>query len=235
MASMKRSVVARIMPQGGLRHPSRAAVRRGILALWLALALSSVADLTALAQVPPRVEALQTIPRDRLRSVIGGFFDEVSRGAGAALEKALSEFGEPVAYIVGEELSGSVVVGGRHGVGRLYLAATGPIDVTWAALSIGFGLGAEYGRVVMLVYGASDAASIYGNYASVGGSAHLLVGANVTILASDRAKIVFISSGLGLRFSADVSGLRISPRTQDAPPRPPGRVCANPADCSVPR
>ena len=56
--------------------------------------------------------------------------------------------------------------------------------------------GADYGRVIMLVYGLDHAESVFGTYASAGGSAHFLVGANATILASDRARIVLISSGL---------------------------------------
>lgn len=154
------------------------------------------------------------LPRASSRDILGQIdqaFDAASRRVGLAVERSLSLFGEPNAYIIGGELSGSFVVGGRHGVGQLRFADGIPSPVTWSSLSIGIGLGADYGRVIMLVYGLDRHENIFDKYASVGGSAHFLVGANATILTSDHAKIVLISSGLGLRLSGDLSVLRIEP------------------------
>lgn len=128
-------------------------------------------------------------------------------------------------------MSGALVVGGRRGIGQLHFADGSLSSVTWSALSIGIGLGADYGRVTMLVYRLDRSEDIFGTYTSIGGGAHFLVGANATILTADRARIVLISSGLGLRLSGDLSGLRIDPDTGDSPPRPPENICANPADC----
>ncbi len=98
---------------------------------------------------------------------------------------------------------------------------------------VGIGLGADYGRVIMLVYGLDRREDVFGTYASIGGSAHFLAGANATILASPRARIVLISSGLGLRFSGDLSRIRIEPAGAPEILRPPADICPDPAGCAA--
>lgn len=150
------------------------------------------------------------------------------------IERSLALFGEPNAYIVGGELSGSFVVGGRHGSGELRFSDGIPMPVIWTALSVGIGLGADYGRVIMLVYGLDRQEDVFGTYASLGGSAHFLAGANATILASSRARIVLISSGLGLRLSGDLSRIRIEPGGEPETLRPPADICGAPGGCAPP-
>src|ERR1700737_3871076 len=221
-------------------RPARLAVeRRGgfgarplriILAAFLAVTFFAVPG--ACADVGPRPGLLPTASGHDILGLIDQTFDAASRRVGLAVGRSFSMFGEPNAYIIGGEISGSFVIGGRHGVGQLRFAEGIPSPVTWSSLSIGVGLGADYGRVIMLVYGLDRPEHIFGTYVSVGGSAHFLVGANATILTSDRAKIVLISSGLGLRLSGDLSGLRIEPDTDASRPRPSGSICTNPADCA---
>ncbi len=206
--------------------------------LWTALAallaLTFFAIPGARAETSVRPGLLPTAPRRDIMEQIDQTFDAASQRVGLAVERSLSLFGEPNAYIIGGELSGSFVVGGRHGIGQLRFANGIPSPVTWSAFSIGVGLGASYDRVIMLVYGLDRPEHIFGAYASVGGSAHFLVGANATIVASDRARIVLISSGLGLRLSGDLSRLSIEPDTDGDQHRPPGDICGNPADCTRP-
>jgi hypothetical protein len=201
-----------------------------VAALALLLGLATAArgnEAIKPGQLPPT-------PRQAILGTVEQVFDTTSQIVGAAVERSLSLFGEPNAYIAGGELSGSFVVGGRHGVGQLQFADGAPMPVTWSALSIGIGLGADYGRVIMLVYGLDRPEDVFGIYGSVGGSAHFLAGANATILASDRARIVLISSGLGLRLSGDLSRIRIEPAVDTGAPRPPANICASPADCPQP-
>jgi len=75
---------------------------------------------------------------------------------------------------------------------------------------------------------------VFGTYASLGGSAHFLAGANATILASSRARIVLISSGLGLRLSGDLSRIRIEPAGESETLRPPADICGTPGGCAPP-
>ncbi|WP_186418869.1 EipA family protein [Bosea sp. CS1GBMeth4] len=203
----------------------------------LLAALLVLAPLFAQAQAPEgdiRAGQLPTTSRQDIVRLVEGVFDTASRTVSIPIERSLALFGEPNAYIVGGELSGSFVLGGRHGSGELRFSDGNPIPVSWSALSVGIGLGADYGRVIMLVYGLDRREDVFGTYASLGGSAHFLAGANATILASPRARIVLISSGLGLRFSGDLSRIVVEPAGATEQLRPPGRICATPADCAPP-
>lgn len=205
-----------------------------LLAALFATGWSGVA---ALAQgAPPAKEQIKpgqlpTTPRNEIIPLVERVFDTASKTVSIPIERSLALFGEPNAYILGGELSGSFVVGGRHGSGELRFAEGAPEPVVWSALSVGIGLGADYGRVIMLVYGLDRREDVFGTYASIGGSAHFLAGANATILASSRARIVLISSGLGLRFSGDLSRIRIEPAGEPEILRPPANVCPDPAGC----
>lgn len=205
-----------------------------MLAMLLALLPSIAAAQGAVTKGEVRAGQLPTTSRQDIFRMAEGVFDTASRTVSIPIERSLALFGEPNAYIVGGELSGSFVLGGRHGSGELRFSDGVPLPVTWSALSVGIGLGADYGRVIMLVYGLDRQEDVFGTYASLGGSAHFLAGANATILASSRARIVLISSGLGLRFSGDLSRIVIEPAGQQEQLRPPGRICATPADCAPP-
>lgn len=181
-----------------------------------------------------RAGQLPTTSRQDISRLVEGVFDTASKTVSIPIERSLALFGEPNAYIIGGELSGSFVLGGRHGSGELRFSDGIPTPVAWSALSVGIGLGADYGRVIMLVYGLDRREDVFGTYASLGGSAHFVAGVNATILASSRARIVLISSGLGLRFSGDLSRIVIEPAGAQERLRPPGLICATPADCAQP-
>lgn len=221
-------------------HVLRAMAGRFRLCLALAALLAAAQiHIPAFAQGVPQREdirpgQLPTASRHDIARLVEGVFDTASKTVSVPIERSLALFGEPNAYIVGGELSGSFVVGGRHGSGELRFSDGIPMPVIWTALSVGIGLGADYGRVIMLVYGLDRQEDVFGTYASLGGSAHFLAGANATILASSRARIVLISSGLGLRFSGDLSRIVIEPAGPPEQLRPPGLICATPADCAAP-
>ena len=48
------------------------------------------------------------------------FFGTVSRGLAQVVEKAVSQWGLPNGYILGEEAAGAIVAGLRYGEGMLY-------------------------------------------------------------------------------------------------------------------
>jgi hypothetical protein len=136
-------------------------------------------------------------------------FDLPSKSIAQSVESVLSVFGTPNAYVIGNDISGALLVGGRFGTGFLHSTVAPPNPVRWRALSLGLGLGANYGRVVMLVYGIDRLEDIYGLYASLEGNFHLVLGANTSIVTRGPVSIIIISSGLGLRLSGDVSGILI--------------------------
>jgi hypothetical protein len=136
-------------------------------------------------------------------------FDFPSKALAQTVESVLSLLGVPNAYVIGNDVSGALLVGGRYGTGILHSAIPPPSPVRWRALSVGLGLGANYGRVVMLVYGLDKLDDLFGLYASLEGNLHLVLGANTTIVTRGPVTIVVVSSGLGLRLSGDVSGILI--------------------------
>lgn len=207
---------------------------RVVMVILLVLAPSLAVAQAGVTKGDVRAGRLPTTSRQDISRLVEDVFDTASKTVSIPIERSLALFGEPNAYIVGGELSGSFVLGGRHGSGELRFSDGVPVPVTWSALSVGIGLGADYGRVIMLVYGLDRHEDVFGTYASLGGSAHFLAGANATILASSRARIVLISSGLGLRLSGDLSRIVIEPAGPQEQLRPPGRICATPADCPQP-
>ena len=57
----------------------------------------------------------------------------VSRGLAQVVEKAVSRWGEPNGYILGQEGGGAFVVGLRYGDGKLYTKNAGDRRVFWEA------------------------------------------------------------------------------------------------------
>lgn len=190
------------------------------------------------AAPPPRAPlAVGDLPApvvSDIMSTIDRAFDERSKGIAETVEAALSVFGAPSAYVTGADLSGVVIVGGRYGSGLLYSAVAPPVPVKWRALSLSVGLGANHGRVVMLVYGLDALDDLFGLYASLEGNAHLVAGANATLMTRGDVTIVFVSSGLGLRLSGELSGISIKKDGGSSAPPPP--AASRPQDpVSAPR
>ena len=71
------------------------------------------------------------------------FFGSVSHGLALVVEKAVSKWGLPNGYILGEEASGAFIGGLRYGDGTLYTRNAGDARVFWEGPSIGFDAGAD--------------------------------------------------------------------------------------------
>src|SRR2546428_13522783 len=66
------------------------------------------------------------------------FFGNVSRGLASIIERAVSQWGLPNGYVLGEEGSGAFVAGLRYGEGTLYTKNAGDLRVSWQGPSVGF-------------------------------------------------------------------------------------------------
>jgi hypothetical protein len=69
------------------------------------------------------------------------FFGSVSHGLAMVVEKAVSKWGLPNGYILGEEASGAFIGGLRYGDGTLYTRNVGDARVFWEGPSLGFDAG----------------------------------------------------------------------------------------------
>ena len=133
------------------------------------------------------------------------------------MEKAVSRYGLPNGYIIGQEGSGAIIGGLRYGDGVLYTKIEGRQQVYWQGPSIGWDLGGDGNRTMMLVYDLPNSLAIYRRYAGVNGSAYLVGGLGMTVLANtqipDRTvTVVPIRSGVGARLGVNVGYLKFTPQ-----------------------
>ncbi len=140
------------------------------------------------------------------------FFGGVSRGLGSVVEKAVSQWGLPNGYILGQEGGGAFIGGLRFGEGTLYTKNAGDLRVYWQGPTVGWDFGGEGARTMMLVYNLPATDAIYQRFAGVDGSAYLVGGFGMTVLTANNIVLVPIRSGLGLRLGANVGYLKFTPQ-----------------------
>ena len=140
------------------------------------------------------------------------FFGTVSRGLAEVVEKAISNWGEPNGYVLGQEGSGAFVVGLRYGDGTLYTRNAGDRRVFWEGPSVGFDAGGEGARTMMLVYNLPATDAIYQRFVGIDGSAYFIGGFGMTALAAGHVIVVPIRSGVGFRLGANVGYLKFTRR-----------------------
>lgn len=140
------------------------------------------------------------------------FFGTVSRGLAQVVEKAVSQWGLPNGYILGEEASGAFVAGLRYGEGMLYTKNAGDLKVYWQGPSIGFDAGGEGARTMMLIYNLPDTGAIYERFGGIDGSAYFIGGFGMTALTANNVVLVPIRSGVGLRLGANIGYLKFTPK-----------------------
>jgi len=185
-------------------------LKRLVLSLVL-LAAFAAGSLPALA-APQRGGSLSdTYSADELVQKGGAFFGSVAQGLATVVEKAVSEFGLPNGYILGEEGSGAVVLGARYGQGTMYTRNAGDLGVYWQGPSVGLDFGGDGSKVMMLVYNLPDTRAIYGRYPGVDGSAFVVGGLGMTVLKKDNVVVVPIRSGLGARLGINAGYLKFTP------------------------
>jgi hypothetical protein len=140
------------------------------------------------------------------------FFGGVSRGLASVIEKAVSQWGLPNGYVLGEEGGAAFVGGLRYGEGTLFTKNAGDLKVYWQGPSVGWDFGGDGNRTMMLVYNLPATDAIYERFAGVEGSAYFIGGFGMTALTANNIVLVPIRSGVGLRLGANVGYLKFTPR-----------------------
>ena len=88
------------------------------------------------------------------------FFGNTTKGVAQAIEYVFQQAGRPSGYIIGEEASAAFVGGLRYGEGTLYLKNGTQQKVYWQGPSLGFDIGGNGSRTLVLIYnidfGAGD-------------------------------------------------------------------------------
>ncbi len=139
------------------------------------------------------------------------FFGTVARGLAQIVEKAGSQWGLPNGYVLGQEAGGAFVAGLRYGEGVLYTKNAGDLRVYWQGPSLGFDVGGEGARTMMLVYSLPTTEAIYQRFVGIDGSAYFVGGLGMTALTANNMVVVPIRSGVGFRLGANVGYLKFTP------------------------
>jgi hypothetical protein len=153
----------------------------------------------------------QNYAPDELVAAGHRFFGTVSRGLASVIEQAVSQWGQPNGYVLGEEAGGAFIGGLRYGEGMLYTKNAGDLKVYWQGPTIGYDFGGEGARTMMLVYNLPATQAIYQRFAGIDGSAYLVGGFGMTALTANDIVLVPIRSGVGLRLGANVGYLKFTP------------------------
>ena len=164
------------------------------------------------APPPQRAPAPSTYGPDELVGAGHKFFGNVSRGLASIIERAVSQWGLPNGYVLGEEGSGAFVAGLRYGEGTLYTKNAGDLRVYWQGPSVGFDWGGDGARTMTLVYNLPSTQAIYQRFVGVDGSAYIVGGFGMTALTANGIVLVPIRSGIGLRLGANIGYLKFTPR-----------------------
>jgi hypothetical protein len=190
------------------------AIARIIISASVAACLSGMAPLPSAAQVagqgaPP--SSPTTYGPGELVTAGHQFFGGVSRGLATIIEKAVSQWGLPNGYVLGEEGGGAFFGGLRYGDGALYTKNAGDLKVYWQGPSIGWDVGGEGARTMMLVYNLPATQAIYQRFGGIDGSAYFIGGFGMTALTANNIVIVPIRSGVGMRLGANIGYIKFTP------------------------
>src|SRR4051795_9741644 len=186
---------------------------RFVLALAATLVVSPVHQPATAAEVHTAAYqrgGLETFSGDELIASGHHFFGTASKGLALTVEEAVRRWGEPNGYIVGEEASAAVFGGLRYGEGMLYTRNAGQRRVFWQGPSLGFDLGGDGARTMMLVYNLPAVDALYTRFVGLNGSAYLVGGFGLTAAAKDEMVVVPIRSGVGARLGLNIGYMKFT-------------------------
>lgn len=183
--------------------------RRDVMTMLAAAAAAAGAPAVAHAQG----ERPQRFSTNELVNNGHQFFGSVSRGLASVVEEATKRWGQPNAYILGQEASGAFVAGARFGEGVMYTRNAGDQRIYWQGPSLGFDAGVDGARTMMLVYNLPSTHAIYRRFGGVDGSAYLVGGFGFTALVADEVVVVPIRSGVGARLGINLGYLKFTPQS----------------------
>ena len=183
-----------------------------VVALMVASILASASAQPAQPAPPPDQQQPAYTPGE-LVNAGHHFFGTISRGLASVIESAVSRWGLPNGYVLGEEAGGAFFGGLRYGEGVLYTKNAGDLKVFWQGPTVGWDFGGDGVRTMMLVYRLPATPAIYQRFAGIDGSAYFIGGFGMTALTANNIVLVPIRSGVGLRLGANVGYLKFTPQS----------------------
>lgn len=188
---------------------------RSIVGTFRSLAAAALIGLAATAgSAAPATAQVAAQEGYTMNEVVGTghrFFGTTSGGLAQLLERAFQTYGLPNGYILGQEAAGAFFGGLRFGEGTLYTKNAGQRRIFWQGPSLGFDVGGDGARTMMLVYNLPSIESVYGRFGGVSGSAYLVGGLGMTVLARDNVLLVPVKTGVGARLGVNLGYLKLTP------------------------
>jgi hypothetical protein len=166
--------------------------------------------------LPPATSSPTGYTPQDIRNAGAGVFGTLTSEFAAVMNHAFDTFGQPNAYIIGDEGGGAFLAGLRYGEGTLYSRVNGvetaPSSIYWQGPSLGADIGATGSRTLFLVYNLENSEGLYRRFPGIDGSAYVAGGFGLTLYRSRNMLIVPIRTGLGLRIGASVAYLKFTER-----------------------
>jgi hypothetical protein len=166
--------------------------------------------------VPPPPPAANGYTVEEIREAGKGVFGTLTSEFAILVNQSFKTWGQPNAYIVGDEGGGAFLAGLRYGDGKLYTRLngidSGPTPIYWQGPSIGADLGATGSHTLFLVYNLENPSTLYRRFPGIDGSAYVAGGGGLTVYKSGETLIVPIRTGLGLRLGAAIAYLKFTER-----------------------
>ena len=130
-----------------------------------------------------------------------------AESVGAAVQRVFQDYGQPTAYLAGEEAAAALTVGARYGRGLLYMKERPTTEVFWQGPSVGFDAGGNASRVFTLCYNLEYPDAIFRRFPGVEGSAYLIGGLGVNYQRAENIVLAPVRAGVGLRLGANIGYL----------------------------
>lgn len=181
-------------------------VRNFVFATAAMLASGLAAPAPAMAQANPAGYNM-----DEVIQTGHQFFGTTSGSLAQVVERAFQSYGLPNGYILGEEAAGAFFGGLRFGEGTLFTKNAGQHRIFWQGPSLGFDVGGDGARTMMLVYDLPSVEAVYGRFGGVSGSAYLIGGLGMTVLTRDNIVLVPVKTGVGARLGVNLGYLKLTP------------------------
>lgn len=155
----------------------------------------------------PTAQPAETYTMDEIIGQGSDFLGVAAESMGAAVERVFADYGQPTAYIAGEEAAGAITIGARYGRGLMYMKNRETTEVFWQGPSVGFDMGGNASRVFTLAYNLHYPEAIFRRFPGVEGSAYLIGGLGVNYQKAEDIVLAPIRAGVGLRLGANIGYL----------------------------
>jgi hypothetical protein len=158
-----------------------------------------------------------TFSRSEVVAEAEGFFGKGAKGLAGVIQKAFDKYGEPNAYIKGEEAGGAIGIGIRYGKGTLVRKGGGSLPVWWQGPSIGFDIGGNAAKCFTLVYNLRSTERLFQRFPGVEGSLYFVGGFSLNYNRTDDITLAPVRFGVGWRQGASVGYLHFTPQLRLLP------------------